>query len=156
MTMANNTEKELEQIGLNVCDKILIPQYNKLGLRASGNWARSLESKAIGNTINIMGADYTYYMMHGRASGKQPPIQAIALWLKQRGIQANPYAVAKTIAKKGTKTYQKRGNDLLSVLDESKNKQEIGKQIGQIVVNDSIEKIINTLKKAFNNGNTRA
>ncbi|TWP23127.1 hypothetical protein ETU10_08505 [Apibacter muscae] len=150
--MNKSKEKGLEVIGRNVCEKILIPNYDRLKLRASGQWSRMLDVRTRGNTIEILGANYTHYMIHGRASGKLPPIAAIALWLKQKGIKANPYAVAKTIAKNGTRTFQKGENNLLKVLEDSKNKQEIALQVGKVLLPEYQQRLIEILKKLLKNG----
>lgn len=44
--------------------------------------------------------DYAYWVAVGRQAGTFPPISAIKKWAERKGL--NPYAVAKSIAKKGT------------------------------------------------------
>jgi hypothetical protein len=47
--------------------------------------------------------DYGYYAEKGRGPGKAPPIGAIAGWAARKGI--NPYVLARSIARKGTKPH---------------------------------------------------
>jgi hypothetical protein len=45
--------------------------------------------------------DYAYYVHEGRRPGSWPPISAIRLWVERRGIDASPYAIARSIARRG-------------------------------------------------------
>lgn len=108
--------------------KLLIRKYDELGLRASGEWERSLESSTKKNgqkyTIKFEGVHYTYYMQHGRRPNKKQDKDSINKfvrwagstfikdWLNQKRLAANPFAVAYKIAKEGIKVpnnYNKGG-----------------------------------------------
>lgn len=82
--------------------------------------ARSLAGKDTGRnagsiTHNISGGGanltskigpstaYGYYAEKGRKPGRMPPISAIEGWANRHGI--NPYVLAKSIARKGTKPH---------------------------------------------------
>lgn len=54
----------------------------------------------IADAENIHGNPYWYYSAHGRRSGRAPPAQAVEAWARRIGV--NPYALAKSIAAKGT------------------------------------------------------
>lgn len=47
-------------------------------------------------------SDHAYYLEFGRKAGGMPPVEDIEEWVKKRGITASPYAIAKSIAAKGT------------------------------------------------------
>ena len=45
--------------------------------------------------------DYAYYVHEGRSPGTFPPISAIRLWVERRGIDADPFVIARAIARRG-------------------------------------------------------
>lgn len=106
----------------------LVENYDKLGLRASGDWERSLEGSVKvtqdGIKTIIKGNDYTLYLERGRKPNKNQDYSALKKWvgwavstflkkwMKDKGLQINPFAVAWKIAKEGVKvpnTYNKGG-----------------------------------------------
>ena len=80
--------------------------------RATGNLARSIQPKRnapFDYEINV-GSPYAYWADQGRRAGRMPPIDAIRYWLLVKGfggrgedINRKAWAIAKAIAKKGTK-----------------------------------------------------
>ena len=107
----------------------LVENYNKLGLKASGKWEQSLEQfkrgAPTGYEIGIKGMRYTGAMLYGRKPNADQGPEAlrkwagwagstfIAQWVKDKGINANPYAVAYGIARKGTKVPNKHNTGTL-------------------------------------------
>jgi hypothetical protein len=93
----------------------LIKQYQSLGLRASGGYERSLESRVTeqGENINavIMGAHYVRYMEEGRGPNKRQDRGMIAFiyvklleWIKVKGVtDINPWMAARKIVREGIK-----------------------------------------------------
>lgn len=95
----------------------LIKNYDKLGLRASGRWAKSLEpfQRREGGVIKlgILGEDYTDYIENGRGPNKNQTKEGLrawvgwagstflAQWVKDKQIDVNPFAVAWKIAREG-------------------------------------------------------
>lgn len=76
----------------------LIKQYEKMGLRASGKWANSLESKAetVGdkNILTITGEKYTGALVNGRKptekKGSGTTLRDIIEdWIEDKGITLN-------------------------------------------------------------------
>lgn len=53
--------------------------------------------------LTLVGPEYTYFMLFGRAPGRMPPIAPIASWCKKYGISANPWAIRYKIGQQGTK-----------------------------------------------------
>ena len=68
---------------------------------------------------------YAYWADQGRRSGRTPPVEAIAYWLKRKRLNLNPYLVARSIARKGTKgahfvgeTYRAHGGTAAHLMAE--------------------------------------
>ncbi|MBA7541748.1 hypothetical protein ES705_34064 [subsurface metagenome] len=92
--------------------KDLIQSYESKGLRASGRYARELKSviTVSGSGINakITGAIQAIFMEGGRAPNKIQDHQAVKnlgwylkQWVKDKGIDVNPYAAAHKIVYEG-------------------------------------------------------
>jgi hypothetical protein len=100
-------------------EKDLIANYDKLGLRASGNWANQLEQfneqTGKGYHIGIKGEKYTGALETGRSANKNQTPKAIKAWvgwagstflkkwISDKGLNLNPFAVAYKIARHGWK-----------------------------------------------------
>jgi len=122
--------------------KALIANYDRLGLRASGQWAESLEPfQEISDRkikAGMLGEDYTYYLENGRGPNKDQSDDAIqawvgwagstflAKWVEDKGINASPYAIAYKIAKSGWKV---------------PNANNAGGLVSDIINPESIEKL---------------
>lgn len=125
MINAKDLPNEVLFYALNEVINVLIRKYDELGLRASSEWAESLEVR-IDNSIagTILGTEYTEQLVHGRESGTPPPIDPIQKWVQNKlGITGKrgrsiAFAVANKIGKEGTEIFKKGGTDLLEVLDE--------------------------------------
>lgn len=68
--------------------------YERLGLKASGQLGKSLNNEVVerdnGITILIKGQNYSYWLERGRkAGGKMPPYEAIRQWVKDKNIKSN-------------------------------------------------------------------
>ena len=50
----------------------------------------------------LSAVNYINFALNGRGAGAMPPVDAIARWIEVKGIDLNPWAVAKTIAALGT------------------------------------------------------
>lgn len=111
------TLRDSIQQWLNDAEADLKANYNRLGLRASGNWEQELETKleetGTGFNTKILGSAYTGVMESGRkpnTNQNQESLKAwvgwagstfLADWVQRKGITANPYAVAWKIAREG-------------------------------------------------------
>lgn len=77
----------------------------------TGTVARNMQHQVAGDLSGVKifnPLDYALIPMEtGRKGGKMPPVQAIMLWTKKIGMPAGAaFAIAKSIAKKGTLLYQ--------------------------------------------------
>ena len=140
----------------------LIEKHKELNMRASGQWENALRVEVAHITGGglrgiISGADYTYYMQHGRKAGKMPPIQAIEQWILARGLRpiqekmktnALAWAIAKKIARDGTKRMQVGGTPaFIEAIITPERVQQIIEKVGYNYVATFTSEIINFLKR---------
>lgn len=52
------------------------------------------------------------WMGNGRGPGKMPPVQNIQRWVEARGLDISAWAVAKKIAKEGSKDYREKNANI--------------------------------------------
>jgi len=129
---------ELIQETLNeVLEKFLKPKFIDLGMNASGDWLNSLQVRVIDkHKAEILGLDYTRYLVNGRKPGKPPPIAPIIRWVGYKfgysGKEAisTAYAVRTKIAQSGT-SYFPDGTELLEVLQSKETIDFINHKIKQ-------------------------
>ena len=86
----------------------LLKQYTSRNLRASGKFERELRKEATETEGTIYASGHARQMINGRRPGSLPPVQAIEDWIQAKGLDLNPWAVAKSIAKKGTTIFRGR------------------------------------------------
>lgn len=153
MTTAEVLKIEFESIKVD-----LIKKHDELNMRASGDWANSLESvideKDHITNIKLYGNNYTEQLVLGRKPGKFPPIKAIEKWIYDKGIRAVgkeisisslAFLIARKISQEGTKIYQKGGTDLIESVITPERIQRIINQVSEInldyIVNGMIEQL---------------
>ena len=73
---------EVLRVELEKLAKDFIAKYDELGMRASGEWADSLEVVMDGHKGDLIGLDYTKYLTNGRSPGGLPPIKNLEDWVK--------------------------------------------------------------------------
>ncbi|RZJ75864.1 MAG: hypothetical protein EOO45_04260 [Flavobacterium sp.] len=103
----------------------LISKHDELGMRASGNWANSLQVVATGYKVQILqDGQYADHLEEGRRPGNQPPSEIIEKWIKDKGIASRlengmsvsslAFIIARKIARQGWKREKSGGVGLLS------------------------------------------
>jgi len=130
----------------------LIKKYDEKGMRASGNWANSLELNKGRMSIKLLGEPYSQQLESGRRAGKFPPIKAIEQWIKDKGISSRiegkisisslAFLIARKIAKEGWKRQNYGGVDLISEVVTDKRIQDIIDKCGEQVVAVYVTEII--------------
>lgn len=142
---------------LNETTTALIENYNKLGLRASGEWEKSLkgthEETDTGIKVIISGAKYTEQLSIGRKPGKMPPRQVILDWIREKNIhselkpQTLAYLIQRKIGTEGITVPNKynRGGLITDVLTNERINDLI-KSVGNAVVKSQASEILTSLK----------
>ncbi|MDJ0367392.1 hypothetical protein QMK33_19765 [Hymenobacter sp. H14-R3] len=77
--------------------------------RATGKSIAAVRSDSGEEYARLFGPAHAKQLRDGRRPGQRPPIEAIKEWLAAKRLTLNPYAVANSIAKKGTQLW--RGED---------------------------------------------
>lgn len=144
----------------------LAANYNRLGLRASGNWEKQLEpfNNQIGGFIKagMLGADYTGEISIGRSPNKNQSEEAIKKWVgwagntiikqwvEDKGLDISPFAVAYKIARKGWEVPNKhnRGGLVTDVVN-SKRVDKLNKELAIFTIGE----IKQDLKRKIKDGN---
>lgn len=158
------TNQDILLVIEEVVERFLIPRFLELDMNASGEWIKSLEVIARNNNEAVIrGRDYTYYLVRGRGPNQDQSVEAlrrwavwagntfIKEWVKNKGIAADPIAVAMSIAKKGTSWKRKGGSNLLEVLTEPDTIQFIEQKIRMIVQPKVVEALQRNANDAFRN-----
>lgn len=157
----NPSPEQIRTIFENVVDLFLIPNFEELGMNASGEWRSTVEVKTFENRVEIWARDYTPYLEYGRgANADQSPegIKAwvgwagstfLAQWVQDKGLSINPYAVAYKIAREGTTWKEKGGSNVISVLQEPHVTNYINEELRKIYAYNLNVEITSMTKKAF-------
>ena len=112
--------------------------------KATGRTEKSIKVERIRRSEYRVGPDvpYAYFVEHGRAPGTLPPISAIKRWVITKGIAGNDatsmaWAIAKSIAKKGTQRFRGRTDGFMPTAPEVE------------LIRRSIERLINQNTREF-------
>ena len=145
-------DKILEKAAEKIIE-ILIDKYDKLGMRASGKWAESLEGRTRPNSVYVYGEKYTEQLTKGRGPSERiPPVNKIYQWMQDkknfRGEKtlSRAYAIAHTIRKEGTSWYQAGGSDLMEILEDEDVLDEFYKIIGEEIKIEISKILVRDLK----------
>lgn len=104
----------------------IVQRHLELGMKASGDFIRSLEIRETELGAQIWGIDYTKYLVNGRGPGKMPPKDNIVKWLmdkfgySQETAEKIAFPVRKKIAREGTKWYSEESKLIDAVLNETR------------------------------------
>lgn len=158
------TDEDVAAVLQGVIDEFLIPKFKELNMNASGKWIKSLETERRGpNEGVIRGIDYSYYLVKGRgANNDQSPegLRKWAVWagntfikdwVRNKGITADPIAVAMSIAKKGTSWKRKGGSDLLEVLESPEVQRYVAERFRMIITSRVATELRRNITDSFRN-----
>lgn len=146
---------EVEKILFNEFNLLkldLIKKYDQKGMRASGNWANSLELQRGTMSIKLLGEPYSQQLESGRQAGKAPPSKVIEQWIIDKGISSRiqgkisisslAFLIARKIAREGWKRQGFGGVDLISEVVTDQRIQMIIDKCGEQVVAVYVTEII--------------
>lgn len=127
------TSKEILTEFANKSIEIIQKNMDRLNANATGDGSNSLNAKYVLNEkfegIEVWGERYLEAVEFGRkptpkgtSAGSPTLVEAIKRWIAAKGLDLNPYAVAKNIHKFGTVQYarQKRRGLIEGVFDENR------------------------------------
>lgn len=143
---------EFEDIRLD-----LIKEYDAKGMRASGDFANSLEVFQNDGIIGIKGLMYGQQLETGRRAGGFPPIQAIEQWIVDKGIEvidisvsSLAFLIARKIAREGWNREGFGGVELISTVITDKRIQNIIDKYGDAKTTEVVSDIIRLTKETLN------
>lgn len=122
--------------------KDLITAYDRKGMRASGDFANSLEVviKDNGLTAQLWGNSYAQQLETGRQAGKFPPVSVIEKWIDDKNISARlngeitksqlAFLIARKIAREGWNRSGFGGVELISEVVTEDRIQKIVDEVG--------------------------
>lgn len=126
-----------------------IQEAERRGKMASNRTASSLSVFVVAHPFGVTGVlegnDNWKYWGNGRGPGKMPPIAPIQDWIDATGHDLNAWAVAKGIAKRGTRDFRiKAPNIVITAINSFENgagmdklEEEAGKEMEDAIV-DSV------------------
>lgn len=105
--------ESVTDLGERMVDEIK-QRHRDAGQYTTGQTSSMLHIQPTGNGFQLRGWKYTGTYEEGRAPGKMPSPEALAAWAKAKGIQFKDekqaqsfgWALAKKIAREGTKRYK--------------------------------------------------
>jgi hypothetical protein len=150
---------------LSDVQKDLILNYDKLGLRASGKWANSLEGfqekSQTKFRIGVLGENYTFFLENGRGKTKatsagSPTLREIIReWIDIKGItpygdiskDSLAYLIARKIHEKGIQVPNKwNKGGLVSNVVTIEKINELNKSLTLYYISDFRSKVVASLK----------
>lgn len=152
--MAYITKEDIEDITWDVINTFVIPDFDARNHNASGQWKRSLGVRAEPTRGVITGMDYTEFLTRGRNPNQDQSPEGLAHfarwaghyiftdWVKNKGLNLNPYAVAYNIAKEGTKVPKLQQNTFLKILET----KEVEDFIIERLKGKATVRVVNTLR----------
>ena len=157
------TEEQIREVTWEVINTFLIPDFEARGHNASGQWKENLGVRVEDNESVITGTDYTEYLIRGRGPNVNQDPKAISNWARwygknvfsqwtdNKGLGLNPYAVAYTIAREGTKTFREGGSDFLKILESDEVKRFLVERLSifiKVNIQNTLRDSLDKLKKA--------
>jgi hypothetical protein len=130
-------QKEFEDI-----KKDIILLYDAKKMRASGDFANSLEVITNDYSVKLIGNDYAVQLEAGRKAGGFPPIKMIEQWILDKGVFASvlneiklsslAFLIARKIAKEGWGRQDNGGVELISSVITEDRIQSIIDKVGAV------------------------
>lgn len=136
--------QEFEKLKTELADA-----YLQSDMAVTGNWAQTLEVKAQGNNVKLMGAGY----IEGRKPGTPPPSHAIEQWIVAKGIATRlqndidisslAFIIARKIGREG---WQPKQGSIIEQVVTPQRIQQIIDKAGAALLPGLVQDITNHLK----------
>jgi hypothetical protein len=120
----------------------IIALYDAKKMRASGDFANSLQVIATEKSVKLIGNDYAVQLEYGRKAGKFPPLKMIEQWILDKGVFASvlneiklsslAFLIARKIAKEGWGRQENGGVELISSVITEERIQKIIDKVGAV------------------------
>lgn len=155
-TLINLANKFIEQVKEAIYNKPVERYTERMGnfrapVNATGRLAASVQYDFIDNAIEVSCFSYVHYLLYGRRPGGIPPVNKIEDWIKVKGFQANPYAVAISIAENGTSIWQRwkgENSGLFDDVDIDTELKDLEEKLSQRYVSELADVIVKEFKIA--------
>lgn len=155
--------RDMENLAIEIIDTFLKPHFIEVGLNASGETMDSIGSRGHLDKIVFTANESMNYAIYGRGPNKDQDDEAVNNWVKwfapnvfktwadNKNVDVNPYALAHTIARQGSKRYRDDNpSSYLDILQTEEVKQFIFNRISfyakaniNIILKESLYKLRN-------------
>lgn len=117
-----NTIRALD-LAINEVKARAIEEAERRGKVATGGTLNSLATQVVGTdqggVAYLTGEEQWKFVGNGRGPGGMPPIARIEEWIRVKGLDLNPYAVARTMATFGSLDHRRGApNIFMSAMDD--------------------------------------
>lgn len=116
----------------------------------TGNLINSIRIYSTEEEIKVWCAGYVLTLIYGRQPGTMPPVDKIDSWLQSKGINANAFAVAKSMQEFGSSIWQaNHGSDsgLFSEVDLTEPIENLKRMIALTQLTKINSELIQSLKE---------
>lgn len=131
------TQTEVIKNWMEELKRDLVAEYDRLKLRASGNYEQSLVPFNTDKRAILYGAKYAYQMENGRLPGTYPPRKAIEDWIDAKGLKYDipksslAFLIQRKIFREGIKV---------------PNKYNDGGVLSNVITEDRIQRLVDELR----------
>jgi hypothetical protein len=98
----------------------------------------------------LQGESQWRFVGNGRGPGGVPPVENIRRWIQAKGLDLNAWAVAKSMAKRGSKDWRNKApNVFLSAIDDFENKggaENLTNEVAGYFEEQVVEAVVNNWK----------
>lgn len=154
------SNEQIQKVMQGVIDNFLIPKFIESGHNASGKFVQSLSADGFDNKGFINGNDYIYFIINGRKPNKDQSPEALNHfmrwaghyifkdWVKDKGIDASPYAIAYNVGKFG----YEGDSTLLEILQSPEVQTYVYDEMGVYMSGQIKITLQQSIKTIFSNG----
>jgi hypothetical protein len=131
-----------------------ITEMERRGKVATGRTMSTLSTFVTVDTSTVtgelQGEEQWRFVGNGRRPGKMPPIAPIQAWIDAKGFSISAWAVAKSIAQRGSKDWRNKApNVFLSAMDdfEKDGLAKLESEVAGYFENQVVDVVVNNFKR---------